>query len=229
MSRLCIIPARGGSKRIPGKNIRDFLGKPILAYSITAALESELYDRVLVSTDSEVIAEIARATGAEVPFMRSAANADDYASTVDVLREVHDQLAESFTEACCLYPTAPLVTAEQLRQAHDLLSSTDADCVLPIVRFGYPIQRALRRDDAGYISLFEPANLAVRSQDLEPAYHDCGMFYVYHPERTLPYGKLLTDKVAAIELPETRVQDIDTLEDWRMAELKYQAYSNGWR
>lgn len=227
MNRLCVIPARGGSKRIPGKNTKDFLGQPIITYSITAALASKLYDRVLVSTDSEAIAEVARAAGAEVPFLRSAKNADDFASTVDVLNEVHGRLPETFTEACCLYPTAPLVTTDQLHQAHRLLASTDADCVLPIVRFGYPIQRALRRDKAGHVSLFNPANLSVRSQDLEPAYHDCGMFYVYRPERTLPYGKLLTDSVAAIILPETRVQDIDTLEDWRMAELKYQAYVDG--
>ena len=221
MSRLCIIPARGGSKRIPRKNIRDFLGKPIIAYSIEAALSSGLFDRVVVSTDDREIAEVATSFGAEVPFMRSAANSDDYATTIDVIEEVYRRLGEHYEEVCCLYATAPLLRVEHLRAAGNLLHTGRFDVVFPVVRFGFPIQRALARGDTGRVAMFQPEHQATRSQDLPPAYHDAGMFYWIRPEIVLAKRQMYTDNSGSIVLPEQQVQDIDTETDWVMAEYKY--------
>lgn len=221
MSRLCIIPARGGSKRIPRKNIRPFLGKPIIAYSIEAALASGLFDEVMVSTDDEEIAEVARSFGASVPFLRSAATADDFATTMDVLAEVHARYATAFEQACCIYATAPFVSAELLRRAAARLDETGGDCVFPVLRYGFPVQRALRMAGDGGVSLLRPEYLNSRSQDLEPSFHDCGMFYFYRPETVLSKGKIWTDASYGVEVGETAAHDIDTPEDWKMAELKY--------
>lgn len=224
MKKIAIIPARGGSKRIPHKNIRDFNGRPVIAYAIEAAKKSNLFDTVMVSTDDHGIADIAARYGAEVPFMRSAITADDNATTADVLREVltaYAEQGETFDIACCIYPTAPLLTRERLREAMELMEESDEpDVVMPIVRFSYPPQRAFVMKD-GYLTMAEPQNRDVRSQDLEPLYHDAGQFYLFRTESFLKDGQLLTGNVRAMELPELEVQDIDSETDWAMAELKY--------
>lgn len=224
MKKIAIIPARGGSKRIPHKNIRDFNGRPVIAYAIEAAKKSNLFDTVMVSTDDHGIADIAARYGAEVPFMRSATTADDNATTADVLREVltaYAEQGETFDIACCIYPTAPLLTRERLREAMELMEESDEpDVVMPIVRFSYPPQRAFVMKD-GYLTMAKPQNRDVRSQDLEPLYHDAGQFYLFRTESFLKDGQLLTGNVRAMELPELEVQDIDSETDWAMAELKY--------
>jgi len=221
MSRLCIIPARGGSKRIPRKNIKDFLGKPIIAYSIEACLKSGLFDHIVVSTDDEEIAEIAKANGAEVPFLRSAANSDDYATTVDVIEEVYLQLGVAYEEVCCVYATAPLLKPEHLKEANTLLLDGGFDSVFPVVRFGFPIQRAISRTETGKIAMFQPEHQATRSQDLPVAYHDAGMFYWIRPRTVLAKRQIWTGNSGSIVLPEHQVQDIDTEIDWIIAEHKY--------
>ncbi|UXY15554.1 pseudaminic acid cytidylyltransferase [Chitiniphilus purpureus] len=228
--RLALIPARGGSKRIPYKNIRDFCGRPILAYSIAAAFDSDLFAEVMVSTDDERIAQVAREHGALVPFLRSPQTADDHAGLLDVLREVLDVYAaqgRTFQQVCCLLPTAPLVTPARLREAHEVLAREDFDAVFPAVRFGYPIQRALRRADDGRVHMLQPEHYASRSQDLPPALHDAGQFYWLHPERCLAAGRIFTGNSGAIEIPELEAQDIDTETDWALAELKYRLRRGG--
>ncbi len=223
MNSVAIITARGGSKRIPRKNIKDFLGRPIMAYSIAAALQSGLFDEVMVSTDDEEIAEVANAHGAKVPFMRSASNADDHATTVDVLVEVlrsYAAMGHNFALGCCIYPTAPFVTPEKLAAGWQMLNAQGFDCVFPVVRFGFPIQRALRLTD-GRLSMIDPAHLTTRSQDLEPAFHDVGQFYWFRSEPLLESRSLLGGNTGALVVDELEVQDIDTLVDWKLAELKY--------
>lgn len=219
MSNIAIITARGGSKRIPRKNVKDFLGKPIITYSIEAALRSGLFDEVMVSTDDEEIATLARAQGAQVPFMRSAKNADDYATTVDVLQEVLFQLP-SYEFGCCIYPTAPLIRVERLQQAWNLLLSKEYDTVFPVVSYEYPIGRSLRLTDDQRVAMIWPENLHKRSQDLPKAYHDAGQFYWFRCQHVLEKQTLYGDNSGAIVLPSTEVQDIDTPEDWQLAELK---------
>jgi len=222
--RLALIAARGGSKRIPRKNIRLFLGKPIIAYSIEAALESGCFDEVMTSTDDEEIAKIALQYGSTVPFMRSAANSHDHATTAAVINEVLYEYAarsRAVTLACCLYSTAPFVTAATLRSARDLLENNSRfSGVIPVTRFSYPIQRALRlRDDC--VELFQPEHLLSRSQDLEPAYHDAGQFYWVRTSQFLTDPNLMTATTAALVLPESQVQDIDNEDDWAAAEIKF--------
>ena len=222
--RLAIIPARGGSKRIPGKNIRPFCEQPIIAYSIQTAIASTLFDRILVSTDSDEIATIAREYGAEVPFLRSSQTADDYSTLIDVLQEVVSQLAslgETYQEICCLLPTAPLVTAERLHDAYRLFTERGYDSVFPIVRFGYPIQRALSLTDAGDLMMQHPEYYTSRSQDLPASYHDAGQFYWFRPAPCFAAGRLFTDHCGGIEVSELEVQDIDTQTDWQLCELKF--------
>jgi N-acylneuraminate cytidylyltransferase len=223
MNRICIIPARGGSKRIPRKNIRPFLGRPIIACSIDAALESGLFDVVMVSTEDEEIAGVARSLGAEVPFPRSEENSGDMAMTVPVLLEVLDRYEAGgvvFPVVCCLYPTAPFVTSARLRQASELLEAGEADAVVPVVRFSYPIQRALRMSEEGTMRMFWPENYNCRSQDLEPAYHDAGQFYFLRTAALRAQRRLFPDTTIPVVLPESEVQDIDSAEDWAMAEWK---------
>lgn len=223
MSNIAIIPARGGSKRIPRKNIRDFLGKPIIADSIETALESGLFEEVMVSTDDEEIAEVAKKYGAKVPFMRSEENADDYASTVDVLVEVlqeYQQQGKYFENGCCVYPTAPLLKPSFLKSGYEKLINEDFSTVFPVVEFSYPIQRSLKLSEKGKLEMNWPRYLDSRSQDLSKAYHDAGQFYWFNVEGLLKEKKLFGNNSGALVLPSTSVQDIDTEEDWKLAEMK---------
>lgn len=218
MSNIAIIPARGGSKRIPKKNIKDFLGKPVIAYSIEAALLSGLFEEVMVSTDDEEIAAVAKQYGATVPFMRSQKNADDFATLNDVIEEVlgsYNNEGKEFDNGCCILSTAPFVTAEKLKEAYNLLLQKKFDSVRPIVKFSYPIQRAFKLSPNNNVQMFYPEYLKTRSQDLEPAYHDAGQFYWFRTDKMLAG----TNKGGLI-ISETEAQDIDTLEDWELAELK---------
>lgn len=224
MTSIAIITARGGSKRIPGKNIRDFCGKPIIAYSIEATLESGIFDEVMVSTDSGEIAAAAKKFGAAVPFMRSEKTSNDWATTVDVLQEVIENYAlrnRQFDRICCIYPTAPFLTAERLRQADKALNSAGADSLLPVVRFSFPPQRGMVIRQ-GRVEYRYPEFKNTRSQDLEAMYHDCGQFYFCRTDAFLKYRTMVTPDTVPFEMPEEEVQDIDNLSDWEMAELKYQ-------
>ncbi len=223
MKTAAIITARGGSKRIPRKNIKEFCGKPILAYSIEAAIASGVFDTVMVSTDDEEIAEIARKYGAEVPFFRSEKTANDYAVTSDVLLEVlseYRKRGKHFETVCCIYPTAPFITADRLRSAMELLEETKADSVIPVVRFGFPPQRGVVLED-GYLKFKWPQYRNTRSQDLEPFYHDVGQFYCLNTDSFERQQVLIMEKTVPLVLSETEIQDIDTEEDWELAELKY--------
>jgi pseudaminic acid cytidylyltransferase len=223
VSNVAIIPARGGSKRIPRKNIRDFLGKPILAYSIEKALESRLFEEVMVSTDDEEITEVARKYGAKVPFIRSEENADDYASTVDVLVEVlleYQQRGKYFENGCCIYPTAPLLKSSFLKSGYERLINESFSTLFPVVEFSYPILRSLRLIKKGKVEMNWPEHLESRSQDLPKAYHDAGQFYWFNVEQLLNKKKLFGDNSGSIIIPNTLVQDIDTQEDWDLAEMK---------
>jgi len=220
---VAIITARGGSKRIPRKNIKSFNGKPIIVYSIEAALSSGIFDEVMVSTDDEEIAEVAKQVGAVVPFMRSSKTSDDYAITADVLREVlesYQQQGKEFELACCIYPTAPFVTAHKLVNAFDKLVSAGCDSVIPVIKFSFPIWRSFKMEE-GKVSYNWPKFAPKRSQDLPPAFHDCGQFYFFKTTVFLQTGKLVTENTIGLEVPETEVQDIDNEEDWQLAELKY--------
>ena len=220
MKNLCIIPARGGSKRIPRKNVKPFLGKPMLAYSIEAALKSGLFDEVMVSTDDEEIAEVARQYGAKVPFMRSAETASDFATTTDVLKEVianYEKQGKVFDNFCCFYATAPLVQSKDVVTAYERLQQSDFTIVYPVVQFSYPIWRCLDLAEDGTMTRHWPEYEFSRSQDLPKEYHDTGTFYWYKTKEWLE-GNI---RVGGIEVAETTIQDIDTETDWKLAELKY--------
>ncbi|PRY85669.1 pseudaminic acid cytidylyltransferase [Mongoliibacter ruber] len=221
MANLCIIPARGGSKRIPRKNVKDFLGKPIIAYSIEVALQSGLFDEVMVSTDDIEIAEVGKKYGAKVPFLRSSKNSNDYASTSDVINEVlvcYKENGIHFDFCCCLYPTAPFVTSDNLHEGFSKIQLDNLNTVFPVVEFSYPIFRSLKREN-NKTTMFWPEYLNNRSQDLPKAYHDAGQWYWLNLKTF--EGKLWTDQTHSIILEESRVQDIDSLSDWSLAELKY--------
>lgn len=221
--KLAIITARGGSKRIPRKNIKEFCGKPILAYSIEAAVTSGIFDTVMVSTDDEEIAEIAKEYGAQVPFYRSAETANDYATTNDVLLEVlaeYEKRGERFDMAVCIYPTAPFVTAEKLKAAVEKLVESDADTLIPVVAFSYPPQRAMIVEE-GRLVFEYPQYLDSRSQDLVPHYHDVGQFYVFRTEAFKINRKLMVGNILPLVVSELEVQDIDNQTDWEIAEMKY--------
>ncbi|MFA7314335.1 MAG: pseudaminic acid cytidylyltransferase [Candidatus Magasanikbacteria bacterium] len=223
MSNIAIITARGGSKRIPKKNIRPFLGKPIIAYSIEAALKSGIFDEVMVSTDSKEIADVAISYGAQVPFLRSKENSSDHSTTAHAIEEVlsdYKKLGKNFTYFCCLYPTAPLVSANKLKEAFNILKTNGVDSVLPVVEFNYVIQRALKIDN-NFIKMIWPENLNKRSQDLSPVYHDCGQFYFMKTNIFLEQKKLFVEKNAPLIINEMEAQDIDNEDDWKIAELKY--------
>lgn len=226
MKNLCIIPARGGSKRIPRKNVKEFLGKPIIAYSIEAAIKSGLFDEVMVSTDDQEIAAIAKQYGASVPFMRSEATANDYAGSDEVLREVlreYKKMGREFDVICCLYATAPFVTVENLKKAYEQLGDT-YDAAFTMVRYSYPPQRALVVRN-GCTGMREPQYYDARSQDLEPIYHDAGQFYFMQIKdiETLDFW---TDHTYGLELSELMVQDLDTETDWQLAEMKFALLNN---
>lgn len=221
---ICIIPARGGSKRIPRKNIKSFMGKPVIAYSIEAALNSEIFDEVMVSTEDEEIAEIGQKYGANVPFMRSDNNADDFATTVDVLLEVlkkYEDLGRKFDNICCIYPTAPFVTNTKLINAYEKLSEENLDAVFPVIPFSYPIQRSFKIKD-GKLQFFYPEFEKSRSQDLEKAYHDAGQFYFIKTKNLIEKKSIISPNTGSIIITEMEAQDIDTETDWKLAELKYE-------
>ncbi len=225
MKKIAIITARGGSKRIPRKNIKLFCGKPVIAYSIEAALSEGLFDEVMVSTDDHEIAQIAKQYGAKVPFMRSEKNADDFAGTVDVILEVlndYKNVGQVFTHVCCVYPTAPFITSQTLNESLELLIQKRYDSVFAVAPFSFPIFRALQIDEHQKASMIWPENLTKRSQDLPLAYHDAGQFYWMTTESLWVNQKLYTDNTGVIILDDLHVQDIDSETDWKLAELKYQ-------
>ena len=225
--KLAIITARGGSKRIPRKNIKEFCGKPILCYSIEAAFQSEAFDEVMVSTDDTEIADIALKAGASVPFFRSAEMSGDYASTDDVIMEVLQEYQKnglSFEAFCCIYPTAPFLTGKRLKTAMDLLDM--ADSVMPVVPFSYPPQRGLIVNEKGYVERQFPEYATARSQDLPKVFHDCGQFYACRTAPFLEAGTTDVAKLVPLILSEMEVQDIDTIEDWEIAEIKYRRLFN---
>ncbi len=224
MSRLCIIPARGGSKRIPRKNIRDFLGKPIIAYSIEVALESGLFDEVMVSTDDDEIAEVAKKYGAEVPFTRTPENSDDHAGTNEVLSEVLTQYKIEFDlefdHGCCIYPTSPMITIEKLKDGYQKLLDSGANTVMAAVKYGYPIWRSFTQTETGFVKLLWPEHKLTRSQDMAPVFHDSGQWYWFDVKKFLTAPAPFENAVF-IEVDELESQDIDTHMDWKMAELKF--------
>ena len=223
MKSIAIITARGGSKRIPRKNIREFCGKPILAYSIEAALGAGVFDEVMVSTDDEEIGEIAVKYGARVPFYRSERTAGDFATTNDVLLEVlgeYEGRGERFDLGCCIYPTAPFLTPERVRDAVKRLADSQADTLIPVTAFSYPPQRAMVIRE-GRLAFLYPQYLDSRSQDLEPHYHDVGQFYVFRTASFQKNRRLMVGDILPYVLSELEVQDIDNQTDWELAQLKY--------
>ena len=228
MSKICIIPARGGSKRIPRKNIKKFLEKPIIGYSIESALESGIFDEVMVSTDDDEIAEIAIKYGAKVPFMRSKENADDFATTYNVLEEVLENYQEKkifFNYGCCIYPCAPLLNKVKIVDAFQKIIETKCDVVCSVASYSTPIQRALRLENEK-IKMFYPEYRDIRSQELERAYFDAGQFYWFSVERILKEKSLYTLNSSYLSLSDLEVQDIDNESDWKIAELKYKILNN---
>lgn len=221
--RIAIIPARGGSKRIPLKNIREFCGRPIISYSIEAAIESDVFDEVMVSTDSEEIAQIARKYGASIPFFRSKESANDFATIADVINEVlyeYEKRGKTFDEVCCIYATAPFITAERLKSAMRVLEKEDADSVLPVTEFSFPPMRGMNIRD-GRIAYAFPEFAMTRSQDIPSMYHDCGQFTACKVNSFRRYGKNVCGNVYPVMVSELETQDIDTEIDWKLAELKY--------
>lgn len=226
--KVAIIPARGGSKRIPRKNIKLFHGKPMIAYSIDAALQSGCFDKVIVSTDDHEIAAVAQEYGAEVPFIRPASISDDYATTMDVIQHAViwcEKQGWTIDIVCCLYATAPFVTSTDLVEGLQRLEKDNAEFVFSAVTFSFPIQRALRLSLNGEVSMFEPENELVRSQDLEDAYHDAGQFYWGRKDAFLQKKAIFAPHSRVVLLPRSRVQDIDTPEDWEFAEALFSALS----
>ncbi len=224
MKNIAIITARGGSKRIPRKNIKEFCGKPIIAYSIEAALASGIFEEVMVSTDDDEIAAISQKYGAKVPFMRSAETASDYASTRDVLLEVLHEYAmvgRHFEYMTCIYPTAPFVTGRKISDAMGMLLNSKGSLLVPVVKYSYPPQRSYVINDGELKFKWEEYRYT-RSQDLEDYYHEAGQFYCYKIDDYLVNDGLIKDNIIPFILKESEVQDIDTMEDWKIAELKYQ-------
>ncbi|PLW70246.1 pseudaminic acid cytidylyltransferase [Pseudohalioglobus lutimaris] len=221
---IAMIPARGGSKRIPRKNIKPFHGKPIIAYSIDAARASGLFDEIIVSTDDEEIAAVARNFGANTPFTRPDALADDHSTTLDVIAHTIDWYSEmdvKLDRLCCLYATAPMIRAEDLTHGFEALQEESASFAFSATAFEFPIQRAVRLLPDGGVEMLQPEHLLTRSQDLEPTYHDAGQFYWVKPDRFLAGKGIFSRDSRAVILPSYRVQDIDTEEDWLRAEALY--------
>lgn len=224
--KLAIIPARGGSKRIPRKNIKPFCGKPMIAWSIEAALESGCFDRIIVSTDDEEIAEVARQYGAEVPFMRPLELSDDHTGTIPVIRhaiETINSQGRAVEQACCLYATAPFIQAEDLRRGLEILQGSGGDYAFSVTSYAFPIQRAIRLTPEGRVEMFNPEHFNTRSQDLEEAYHDAGQFYWGRADAWLQGKMIFSPASLPVMLPRHRVQDIDTPEDWVRAEWLFKA------
>lgn len=225
--RVAIIPARGGSKRIPRKNIKPFAGLPIIAYSIKAALESNLFDRIIVTTDDEEIADVARSFGAEIPFIRPKELSDDHTATIPVIAHAVQTLQKQSVihAACCIYATAPFIRSQDIVTAYNALITQNKHYAFPVTTFPFPIFRGVKRDDAGNIEMFWPQHFATRSQDLEEAYHDVGQFYWGTPDAWLEGKPIFSEAATTIVLPRHLVQDIDTPEDWYRAELMHKVLS----
>ena len=225
---VAIIPARGGSKRIPRKNIKDFCGKPMIAYSIEAALESKLFNKVIVSTDDKEIAEIAEKFGAEVPFIRPTELSGDHTATIPVIAHAVAELQkENPVEiACCIYATAPFIQVKYLHEAYKSLIKNKSDYAFSATSFAFPIQRAIKLDKDKKVEMFQPEHFNTRSQDLEEAYHDAGQFYFGTSEAWLTEKPIFSKESSAIILPRHLVQDIDTMEDFTRAELMYKAINS---
>jgi len=224
--RLCVIPARGGSKRIPRKNIKEFFGKPMIAWSIEAAKKSECFDRIIVSTDDEEIATVSQKYGADVPFLRPKCLADDYAGTTPVIAHAikwQNEHGEETSEACCLYATAPFVHVGDLQKGLALLVETKSDYAFSVTSYSFPIQRAVRITKDNRVEMFQPEYFNSRSQDLEQAWHDAGQFYWGRSESWLFEKKFFSEFSIPIPIPRYRVQDIDTQEDWDRAVLLFKA------
>lgn len=223
MSVLAVITARGGSKRIPRKNIKLFAGKPMLQYAIDAALMSRIFDEVMVSTDDIEIARIARASGAQVPFMRSEKTANDYATTCDVIEEVlteYHKRGRDFDTVCCIYPCVPFLSAETLRNA--MLQMGEHDAIMPVCAYPVPVEWAHELDESGVLRCRDKRACSMRSQDLRKCYYDVGMFYFCKTEKALSLHTICPDDTLGYVIPESECQDIDTMDDWNMAELKYE-------
>jgi pseudaminic acid cytidylyltransferase len=221
---VCIIPARGGSKRIPRKNIKDFCGKPMIAWSIEAARSSRCFAHVIVSTDDKEIAEIATQCGAEVPFLRPAELSGDFVATIPVIAhatEWANRNLDAIEKVCCLYATAPFVQAQDLQNGMRLLSESKAEYAFSVTSFPFPIQRAIRITTDGRVDMFQPEHFNTRSQDLEEAWHDAGQFYWGKSGAWLSGKPIFSVDSVPVKLPRYRVQDIDTLEDWERAELLF--------
>jgi pseudaminic acid cytidylyltransferase len=224
--KLAVIPARGGSKRIPRKNIKSFCGKPMIAWSVEAALQSGCFDHVIVSTDDAEIAEVARQWGAQVPFMRPTTLADDHTGTIPVMRHAIEWFSERrqvSDQICCIYATAPFISAVDIRRGLDILIDSGSDYAFTVTKYPFPIQRAIRIIEQGRVAMFNPEKFNTRSQDLEEVYHDAGQFYWGRASAWLTGKVIFGPHAAAIQLPRYRVQDIDTAEDWQMAEYLFQA------
>lgn len=223
--KLAIIPARGGSKRIPGKNKRSFLGQPIIAYSIQTALRSNLFDEVMVSTDDEEIAQISLTYGAQVPFLRTQKNADDYATTTDVILEVIEAYSKQnfeFENCCCIYPTAPLMKEDHLKKGYEILMTNRVNAVFPVVPFGYPIWRGIKINESGSGQMIWPEYINSRSQDLQEAFHDAGQWYWLNVDKFKQYRSVFSSNMSCMILSQNEVQDIDNIVDWELAEIKFQ-------
>ncbi len=220
--RLCVIPARGGSKRIPRKNIKSFNGKPIIFWSIEAALKCPAIDHLIVSTDDEMIADVARSFNAEVPFFRPKSLSDDFTNTNEVMAHAVSWFEKHIAQTslvCCLYPTAPFVTPGDLENSFSKIAQSDADYCFSMTTYAFPTQRAMRVTSSGVLQMIYPEHLHTRSQDLEERYHDAGQFYWGKPEAWIEMRPILGGSAIPFILPRSRVQDIDTIEDWETAEL----------
>ena len=225
---IAIITARGGSKRIPGKNVKPFLGYPIISYSIRAAKEAGCFEEIMVSTDDREIAEIAKSFGAKIPFFRSEKNSNDRAVLSDVLEEViveYSKIGRDFEYFCCMLPTAPFIFPKRLNDGLRILKETGADGVLPVVRFSYPVQRGFKIEN-GWLKMLHPEYINTMSRDLPSIYHDCGQFYWLKTKSFLEQKRIFTDKIVPMEIPESEAQDIDNEEDWKTAEAKYKTLKN---
>jgi len=225
---LCVIPARGGSKRIPRKNIKLFHGKPIIAYSIEAALKSNCFDKVIVSTDDNEIAEIAQQYGAEIPFMRPKELADDYAGTIPVINHAINWFIEQNETpkyVCCIYATAPLIQVDSIQKSYDLMQQEQAEYCFTATSFPFPIQRAIKIQANKRLAMFYPEYFNTRSQDLEEAYHDAGQFYWGKSEAFLQEKPLFSEVAVPYLLPRNLVQDVDTFEDWEQAEALFKLHT----
>ncbi len=223
MNNIAIIPARGGSKRIPKKNIKDFLGKPIIAYSIETALKSSLFSEVMVSTDDKEIAETAMKYGAMVPFFRSKEKSNDFSGLAEVVIEVLEKYKESgkvFDNVCCILATAPFISKDDITESFTKLRESNFDSVFPVVKYSFPIQRAMQFDGDN-IKMIWPENMAKRSQDLESSFHDAGLFYWIKSNIVIEKKTMWTNNTTAIEISGQTAQDIDTFDDWEIAEMKY--------